>query len=84
LEINPATLPSMMLFAAGLALVTATAIFAFFAAFERKRIIERTIAGMERARRESKPIGRLRLVVDRDRARRLRAKAGQCIVWQPS
>lgn len=52
------------------------AIFAFFAAFERKRIIERTKAGMYRAKshgtRSGKAIGRPKLVVDRSKALALR------------
>lgn len=50
-----------------------TAIFAFFASFERRRIIERISAGLERARAEGKTLGRPRLIVDRDRVRDLRA-----------
>jgi DNA invertase Pin-like site-specific DNA recombinase len=51
-----------------------TAIFAFFAAFERKRISERTVAGMERARRQGKHVGRPRQLIDRSRALELYAK----------
>ena len=54
------------------------ALFAFFASFERKRIIERTKAGLDRARvkgtKSGKAIGRPKLVVDRSKAMRLRDK----------
>jgi DNA invertase Pin-like site-specific DNA recombinase len=49
-----------------------TAIFAFFASFERKRIIERVKAGMERARSQGKHLGRPRLVVNKARVRTMR------------
>jgi DNA invertase Pin-like site-specific DNA recombinase len=44
-----------------------TAIFAFFAAFERKRIIERTNAGIARARAKGVHCGRPRLVYRKDK-----------------
>ncbi|HTR35465.1 MAG TPA: recombinase family protein [Bryobacteraceae bacterium] len=55
------------------------AIFAFVASFERKRIIERTLAGMERARRQGKLIGRPRSEVDRDLVLRLHHQEGVSI-----
>lgn len=58
-----------------------TAIFAFFAAFERKRIAERTLAGMERARRQGKLIGRPRSEIDRDQVLRLHHTDGRSIRW---
>jgi len=58
-----------------------TAIFAFFAAFERKRIVERTLAGMERARQEGKLIGRPRSEIDRDQVLRLHQTDGRSIRW---
>lgn len=51
-----------------------TAIFAFFAAFERKRITERVIAGMDRARRAGKHVGRPAHLMDRDKVLRLYAE----------
>ena len=53
-----------------------TAIFAFFASFERKRIIERTVAGMDRARRQGKHVGRPGALIDRTRLSRLRYDEG--------
>jgi DNA invertase Pin-like site-specific DNA recombinase len=41
---------------------------------ERQRISERTLAGLQRARREGKTLGRPRVQVNRDRAERLRAE----------
>lgn len=59
-----------------------TAIFAFFAAFERKRIVERVHAGLDRARakgtKSGRAIGRPRLVVDKTKAHRLR-RQGQTV-----
>ena len=49
-----------------------TAIFAFFASFERKRIAERVRAGMDRVRAQGKHVGRPRLVVDKARVKRMR------------
>lgn len=49
-----------------------TAIFAFFASFERKRIIERISAGLERARAEGRHLGRPRRVFDREKVLSLR------------
>jgi DNA invertase Pin-like site-specific DNA recombinase len=43
-----------------------TAIFAFFASFERRRIVERVNAGLERARAEGKSLGRPRKIFRRD------------------
>ncbi|HTR39976.1 MAG TPA: recombinase family protein [Bryobacteraceae bacterium] len=57
------------------------AIFAFVASFERKRIIERTLAGMERARRQGKLIGRPRSEIDRDQVLRLHHQEGRSIRW---
>ncbi len=48
-----------------------TAIFAFFAAFERKRITERVIAGMDRARRQGKHVGRPSHLIDKDKVLRV-------------
>jgi putative DNA-invertase from lambdoid prophage Rac len=50
------------------------AIFSWCAEQERLRIIERTKAGMERARKEGKIIGRPPVVIDLDEARVLRAR----------
>jgi DNA invertase Pin-like site-specific DNA recombinase len=58
-----------------------TAIFAFFASFERRRIAERTLAGMERARRQGKLIGRPRSEIDRDLVLRLHHTDGRSIRW---
>jgi DNA invertase Pin-like site-specific DNA recombinase len=55
-----------------------TAIFAFFAAFERKRIIERTTAGIARAKAKGTHCGRPRLVFRKDTVREL-AAAGKSI-----
>jgi DNA invertase Pin-like site-specific DNA recombinase len=41
------------------------AIFAFTASFERKPIVERITAGLERARAEGKEFGRKRVIFDR-------------------
>jgi DNA invertase Pin-like site-specific DNA recombinase len=52
-----------------------TALFAFFAAFEHKRIVERTIAGQQRARAQGKQIGGFnKLVFRRDQVPVLRAQ----------
>jgi DNA invertase Pin-like site-specific DNA recombinase len=48
-------------------------ILATIARQERIRISERTLAGLERARKQGKAIGRPRLVVDRQRVHKLRA-----------
>jgi len=48
------------------------AIFAFVAAFERRRIVERIRAGLARARSEGTALGRPRVVVDRQKVWRLR------------
>ncbi len=53
-------------------------ILATIAKQERVRIRERTIAGLERARARGKRLGRPKLVVDRERVRRLR-KAGKSL-----
>jgi putative DNA-invertase from lambdoid prophage Rac len=50
------------------------AIFSWVAEQERARIVERTKAGLERARREGKRIGRPRADVDLERALRLRGQ----------
>ena len=52
------------------------AIAAWIASQERQRISERTIAGLQRARRAGATLGRPRLVIDRERVLRL-AEAGQ-------
>ncbi len=57
------------------------AICAFFAAFERKRIAERTLAGMERARRQGKLIGRPRSEIDRHQVLRLHNQERRSIRW---
>src|SRR6516164_76922 len=48
------------------------AIFAFVASFERRRIIERIGAGLERAKAEGKTFGRPRVVVNREKVWSLR------------
>ena len=48
------------------------AIFAFVASFERRRIIERIGAGLERAKAEGKTLGRPRVVVSREKVWSLR------------
>ena len=48
------------------------AIFAFVASFERKRTIERVLAGLERARANGTTLGRPRVVVNREKVWRLR------------
>jgi len=50
------------------------AMLATFAKLERERIRERTLAGIETARRKGKHIGRPKAVFDREKARRLRAE----------
>lgn len=50
------------------------AIFSWAAELERARLIERTLAGLARARRDGKQLGRPRVVLDVPRARRLRAE----------
>ena len=50
------------------------AIMAWVGGFERQRLVERTRAGLERARREGKHIGRPRAQVDLQKALRLRQK----------
>ena len=57
-----------------------TAIFAFFASFERKRLGERVRAGMDRARAAGKQFGRPRLIVNKDKIASLRAE-GRSIRW---
>ena len=47
-------------------------IFAFVASFERKRTIERVLAGLERARANGTTLGRPRVVVNREKVWRLR------------
>lgn len=51
-----------------------TAIFSFFASFERQRTIERITAGLARARAEGKQLGRPRVIVNRDKIRQLHAE----------
>lgn len=52
-----------------------TALFAFFAAFEHRRIVERTVAGQQRARAQGKQIGGFnKLVFRRDQVSVLRAQ----------
>lgn len=46
-------------------------ILASFAEFEHELIVERTLAGLARARREGKTLGRPRKILDRDRVRQL-------------
>jgi DNA invertase Pin-like site-specific DNA recombinase len=46
-------------------------IMASFAEFERELIVERTLAGLTRARREGKTLGRPRKVLDRNKVRKL-------------
>jgi DNA invertase Pin-like site-specific DNA recombinase len=48
------------------------ALFATFAKLERSRLIERTKAGLQRARAEGKTLGRPKLVVDRARIAEMR------------
>ena len=50
------------------------AMLATFAKLERERIRERTLAGLETARRKGKHIGRPRAVFDREKVLRLRGK----------
>lgn len=50
------------------------AVLSWVAEFERARLIERTRAGLARARREGKRLGRPRVVIDVPRARRLRGE----------
>jgi len=56
------------------------AVFSWVAAQERERIVERVRAGLDRAKRRGtksgKAIGRPRLVLDPERARRAVAQAG--------
>jgi putative DNA-invertase from lambdoid prophage Rac len=47
-------------------------IIASFADFEHELIVERTLAGLARARREGKTLGRPRKILDRDKVRQLR------------
>ena len=54
------------------------AIAAWIAEQERKRIVERTMAGLDRARREGKQLGRPRVIFNRERVREMRA-AGSSI-----
>ena len=49
------------------------ALFATFAKLERERLIERTRAGLRRARALGKTLGRPKLVVDRQRIAEMRA-----------
>lgn len=49
-------------------------LLAAFAEFERELIVERTKAGLQKARREGKHLGRPKLVVNRDRVRELSAE----------
>lgn len=49
-------------------------VFSWAAEQERLRLIERTVAGLNRARREGKRLGRPRVLIDLSRARRLRAE----------
>lgn len=58
---------------AGPARALLLAIFAWVADFERGRLVERTLAGMERARREGKRIGRPEKAIPMTLARSLRA-----------
>ena len=48
-------------------------ILASFAEFEHELIVERTLAGLARARREGKTLGRPRTILDREKVRRLHA-----------
>jgi DNA invertase Pin-like site-specific DNA recombinase len=50
------------------------ALFATFSKLERERLIERTRAGLKRAKAEGKTLGRPKLVVDRARLSALREK----------
>src|SRR5437016_2633180 len=50
------------------------AIFSWCAEQERLRLIERTRAGLDRARRQGKRIGRPKATIDLERARALRAQ----------
>ena len=50
------------------------AIFSWVAEQERLRLIERTKAGLDRARRQGKRLGRPNVQVDLERARALRAE----------
>ena len=49
-------------------------LLAAFAEFERELIVERTRAGLQKARREGKRLGRPKLVVNRERVRELSAE----------
>jgi len=49
-------------------------VLAAFADFEHELIVERTLAGLARARREGKTLGRPRKVLDREKVRQLHAK----------
>ncbi len=51
-----------------------TAIFAFFASFERKRIIERIHAGLDRAKAQGKKLGRPKRIFRRDQVLSLHRK----------
>ena len=54
-----------------LLIVVMIAIAAWIAKQERERIVERTLAGLARARREGKTLGRPRKIVNRDKALQL-------------
>jgi hypothetical protein len=58
---------------------TASRVFATFAKLERERLIERTKAGLWRAKAEGKILGRRKLVIDRQRIVELR-KAGLTVL----
>jgi DNA invertase Pin-like site-specific DNA recombinase len=51
---------------------------AVFAEFEKNLIVERVNAGLDRARKQGKPLGRPRVIVDRERVKELH-KAGKSI-----
>jgi DNA invertase Pin-like site-specific DNA recombinase len=53
---------------------SSTRIAAILAKQERLKISERTVAGLERARKQGRVGGRPRLVLDRDQVRRLRTE----------
>lgn len=58
--------------AEGPALTLLVSVMAFIGSFERERLVERTRAGMDRARRQGKQIGRPRAQVDLQKALQLR------------
>jgi DNA invertase Pin-like site-specific DNA recombinase len=51
---------------------------AVFAEFEKNLIVERVNAGLDRARKQGKPLGRPRVIVDRERVKELH-QAGKSI-----